>query len=223
MKSTKFNEMINIKATLTLYIIGLFFSLSACSQSIKKNNSNENKEIENQVEPSWGGTFETPEDISWRTVIPPKGELGEKLIISGTVFLSDGKTPAQDVIVYVYHTNNKGVYPKKGNEKGNGKHHGYLRGWMRTDSNGRYEFETIRPAPYESLEGGPAHIHYTIESPKYPEYWLTGLWFSDDPRVNANMNKIQRDGGFSNITTLTKDENNILRGSRNILLQKFKD
>lgn len=215
--------MINNKNTIPLCIIGLLFSLNACSQSIKKYDSNLKTEIRNQEKPSWSGTFEAPKNVSWRTVIPPKGEPGDKLIISGRVFLPDGKTPAEGVIVYVYHTNNKGVYPKKGNEKGNDKYHGYLRGWMKTDSNGNYEFETIRPAPYHSHEGEPAHIHYNIEAPDYPEYWLTGLWFSDDPRVNGYKDKIERSGGFSNIITLTKDENNVLRGTRNIILQKFED
>jgi len=201
--------MIRIKNSTTLGIVTLLLSFSTYSQSIKK--------------PSWSGTSEAQKNISWRTVIPSKEELGEKLIVSGTIYLPDGKTPAKDVIVYVYHTNNKGIYPKKGNEKGNGKYHGYLRGWMKTNANGRYEFETIRPAPYETHDGEPAHIHYTIEHPDYPEYWLTGLWFSDDPRVNSYKDKIERDGGFSNITTLTKDDNNILRGSRNIILQKLKD
>lgn len=215
--------MINIKTTITLCIIGFFFFLGACSQSTKKYDSNAKTETKNQEKPSWGGAFEAPENVSWRTVLPPKGEVREKLIISGTVFMSDRKTPAKYVLIYVYHTNHKGIYPKKGDEKGNGKHHGYLRGWMKTDSNGKYEFETIRPAPYESHDGEPAHIHYTIEHPDYPEYWLTGLWFSDDPRVASYLDKIERDGGFSNITTLIKDDNNILKGTRNIILQKFTD
>ncbi len=191
-----------------LSAIALLLSFNACSQSSKK-------------KPSWCGTFEAPKNVSWRTVISPKPEPGEKLIISGTVYLPDGKTPAKDVIIYIHHTNNKGIYPKRGNEKGNGKYHGYLRGWMKTNANGKYEFETIRPAPYNSQNPGPAHIHYNIEAPNYPEYWLTGLWFSDDPRIDKN--KIERDGGFSNITTLTKDKNNVLRGKRDILLQKFKN
>lgn len=215
--------MINKKNTITVCIIGLLFSLNACSQSIKKHDSNLKSEITNQKKPSWSGTFEVPENTTWRTIIPPIGEPGDKLIISGTVFLPDGITPAKGVIVYIHHTNNKGVYPKKGNEKGNGKYHGYLRGWMKTDSNGKYEFETIRPAPYHSHDGEPAHIHYNIEGSNYPEYWLTGLWFSDDARVNEYKDKIERNGGFSNIVTLTKDENNILRGTRNIILQIFKN
>ena len=201
--------MIRINNLTTSGIVALLLSFSAYSQSIKK--------------PSWSGTSEAPKNISWRTVIPSKEKSGEKLIVSGTIYLPDGKTPAKDVIVYVHHTNNKGIYPKKGNEKGNGKYHGYLRGWMKTDANGRYEFDTIRPAPYHSHEGEPAHVHYTIEAPNFPEYWLTGLWFSDDPRVNSYKDKIERDGGFSNITTLTKDKKNILKGTRNIILQKFKD
>lgn len=217
-----------MKATITLCIVGIFFTLNAYSQSVKKNDINLNSKITlkktNQKDCNWCGTFEVPKDVSWRTIIPPKGEPGDKLIISGTVYFPDGKTPAKDVIVYVHHTNNKGVYPKRGNEKGNGKYHGYLRGWMKTDSNGRYEFETIRPAPYHSHDGEPAHIHYNIEAPDYPEYWLTGLWFSDDSRVTDEYKKkVERNGGFSNIVTLAKDENNILRGTRNIILEKFKN
>ncbi|MGN7516066.1 MAG: intradiol ring-cleavage dioxygenase [Allomuricauda sp.] len=212
-----------MKPTTTLCISALLFSLNACSQSTKKQKPDLETSILNQDKPSWGGTFEAPTNVSWSTIIPPKGEPGEKLIISGTVFLPDGRTPAKDVIVYVYHTNNEGIYPKKGNEEGNGKYHGYLRGWMKTNANGFYEFETIRPAPYQSHDGEPAHIHYTIEAPDYPEYWLTGLWFLDDPRVTAYKDKIERDGGFSNITSLSINENNILTGTRNIILQKFED
>jgi len=209
---------------LPVLCIGVFLiSFTTCSQAIKKQKKDKETSVPKQNNPSWGGAFEVPENVSWRTIIPPKDEAGEKLIISGTVYFPDGKTPAKDVIVYVYHTNIEGIYPKKGNENGNGKRHGYLRGWMKTDTNGAYEFETIRPAAYGTQDGEPAHIHYTIEHPDYPEYWLTGLWFSDDPAVASYLDKIERDGGFSNITTLIKDENNIWRGTRNIKLQIFMD
>ena len=175
-----------------------------------------------QVNCNWCGTSEAPENVSWQTTIPPKGEPGEKLIISGTVYLPDGKTPAKDIIIYVHHTNIEGLYPKTGNEKGNGKYHGYLRGWMKTNSLGRYEFETIRPAPYQTHGGEPAHIHYNIEGAEYPEYWLTALWFDEDPRVNEEeLKKVKRDGGFSNVTSLTRDENGNLKGTRNIILETF--
>lgn len=175
-----------------------------------------------QDECNWCGTSEAPQNVSWHAIIPPEGEPGEPLIISGTVFLPDGTTPAEGAIIYIYHTNMEGVYPKKGSEKGNGKYHGYLRGWMKTDSNGKYEFATIRPAPYHSHGGEPAHIHYNVQGPQHPEYWLTALWFSDDPRITDDyLMSVKRSGGFSNVVTLKKDENNVLRGERNIIIERF--
>ncbi len=42
--------------------------------------------------------------------LPDFQERGPKLIISGTIYQSDGKTPAKDVILYVYHTDQAGRY-----------------------------------------------------------------------------------------------------------------
>ena len=215
-----------MKKSVCLSVLSLCFILASCGQNKPGNSPNQSQTTEQETasteDCNWCGTSEAPEDVTWRTVIPPTGEPGEKLIISGTVFLSDGKTPAKDAIIYVHHTNTKGTYPKRGDEKGNGQYHGYLRGWMKTDSNGRYEFETIRPAAYHSHEGEPAHIHYNIQAPGFSEYWLTALWFADDPRVNdAYRKSVKREGGFSNIITLTKDENGVLRGVRNIVLKKY--
>jgi len=95
---------------------------------------------------------------------------------------------------------------------------------MKTDLNGKYEFETIRPAPYQRHGGEPAHIHYNIQESEHSEYWLIALWFEDDPRVTADQLKtVQREGRFSNVTSLRKDDKGILRGARNILLDKFED
>ena len=214
------------KNILILCISSLSLIFNGCSQTNKKNDHKliSASIVDNNYQErcNWCGTSEAPENVNWKTIIPPKGELGEKLIISGTVYLPDKKTPAKDIIVYVHHTNKEGIYPKKGNEKGNGKYHGYLRGWMKTDANGKYEYETIRPAPYRTHGGEPAHIHYNIQGQEYPEYWLTALWFSDDPRVTENyLLKVKRSGGFSNVTSLKKDKNNVLRGERNIILERF--
>jgi len=210
------------KHILFLLSISLLVVFTACSHAKNKSKNVPILESSNQDECNWCGTSEAPENVTWNTIIPLIGEIGERLIISGIVYMPDGKTPAKDIIVYVYHTNNEGVYPKRGNEKGNGKYHGYLRGWMKTDSKGKYEFETIRPAPYHSHGGEPAHIHYNIQRPEHPEYWITALWFADDPRVTDEYLKgVKRNGGGSNVITLNKDENSVLRGVRNIILGKF--
>lgn len=217
-----------MKKIFQLSLISLCITIAAGSQTKNKadNASSQISTIKSTSQDvcNWCGTSEAPENVTWNTVIPPEGEPGERLIISGTVYLPDGKTPAKDIIVYVHHTNDEGIYPKKGDEKGNGQYHGYLRGWMKTDSKGKYEFETIRPAPYHSHGGEPAHIHYNVQGTEYSEYWLTALWFADDPRVTDEYIKnVRRSGGFSNVTSLTKDENNILRGVRNIILEKFEN
>jgi protocatechuate 3,4-dioxygenase, beta subunit len=211
---------------LILCISSLSLCLSSCSRAVQDSESTVQNDLagENVVQEdcNWCGTSEAPENVGWRAVIPPKNEPGDKLIISGTVYLPDGKSPAKDAIIYVYHTNIEGVYPKRGDEKGNGEYHGYLRGWMKTNSNGKYEFETIRPAPYHSHGGEPAHIHYTVQAEEYPEYWLTATWFANDPRVTDEYTKsVQRSGGFSNIINLTKDDQSVYRGTRDIILEIF--
>jgi protocatechuate 3,4-dioxygenase beta subunit len=161
------------------------------------------------------------DSLDWDIVIPPEDEPGERLVISGTVYMPDGKTPAEGIIVYVYHTNSEGVYPKRGDETGNGRRHGYLRGWMKTNAEGRYRFETIKPAPYPTKNRGPAHIHYTISGPDFDEYWLNSLWFEGDPLITEKEKaKVTRSGGFSNIVALTKDEDGVLHGTRDIILEE---
>lgn len=76
----------------------------------------------------WRGADEAPDSLSWQISIAPPDEPGDSLIVTGTVYRPDGRTPAPGVILYVYHTNAQGIYPKKGDETGNGRRHGYLRG-----------------------------------------------------------------------------------------------
>jgi len=196
-----------IRISTLIFLCSFFFPSNTRAQS-------------SRPECEWCGIQDAPDSIDWKTVIPPEDEPGEKLIISGTVFLEDGKVPAEGVIVYVYHTNQAGIYPKKGDETGNGRRHGYLRGWMKTNADGNYEFETIKPSPYPTQGRGPAHIHYTITPPGKSEYWLNSVWFEGDPLITEERKKnIQRTGGFSNIIKLQKDEKGVLSGVKNIILE----
>ena len=88
------------------------------------------------------GAIEAPKDVSWRTELSKDSDRGEKMLISGTVFEADGKTPAPNVLIYLYHTDIEGYYGRNGEPK-----HGRYRGWMLTDRQGGYEFQTIKPAP----------------------------------------------------------------------------
>jgi len=175
-----------------------------------------------EQESSWGGTSEAPNEVSWTTVIASPEEPGERLVVEGRVYLEDGHTPAPGVTIYAYHTNAQGEYPKRGDETGNGRLHGYLRGWMRTDSSGRYRIETIRPAPYPTHDGEPAHIHYTIQPSGGEEYWINAAWFSDDPRVTDELvSGLKRKGGSSNVMEVSRDSDGVWHGQRDIVLAVY--
>lgn len=171
---------------------------------------------------NWCGMQDAPDSVSWSTHIPPPDEPGERLIVTGTVYQEDGHMPAASVMLYVYHTNIEGVYPRRVGAKDNARYHGYLRGWMETDAEGRYRFETIRPAPYETHGGEPAHIHYTIQPPGQREYWINAAWFSDDPRVTPDaLASLKRVGGETNVMDVWQDNEGTWHGSRDIILAVY--
>jgi len=142
---------------------------------------------------------------------------GPKMKISGTVFHRDGKTPASSVIIYLYHTDQNGIYPKKGNEKGWGRRHGYLRGWTKTNSDGKYEFYTLKPAAYPS-RSNPAHVHITIKEPGLNEYYIDDILFEDDPYLTSTKRNNRRNRGGPGIISLFKNKNGLLVCKRDIVL-----
>ncbi len=166
----------------------------------------------------WCGTSEAPVELDWQTRIASEDEPGEPLVIQGRVLHADGVTPASDVVLYVYHTNAKGVYPRRGDESGNGRRHGYLRAWMRTDSEGRYRFETIRPAAYPGSTE-PAHIHAVVQEPGQPETWIDSFVFDDDPLLTERERGRLENRGGSGILNLIR-ENGFWRGQRDIILER---
>jgi protocatechuate 3,4-dioxygenase, beta subunit len=165
--------------------------------------------------------FESPlpfEKLSPVDTLPDFNEQGPKLEISGIVYLADGKTPAKNVVIYVYHTDQKGLYLKKGNETGWGKRHGYIRGWVKTGKDGYYKFYTLKPAPYPG-SNIPAHIHATIKEPDKNEYWIDEYLFDDDPLLTKEERQKQEKRGGYGIIRLASDKG-LLNGTRNIILGK---
>jgi protocatechuate 3,4-dioxygenase beta subunit len=158
------------------------------------------------------------DDLTWQTTIPPEGEPGEPLVLTGQVFQPDGRTPAAGVIIYAYHTNAEGVYPTHGGERNWARRHGYLRGWVKTGAEGRYEFRTIRPATYPS-RNAPAHIHLVVKEPGRQEYWIDQVVFEDDPLVDSQYRAERDERGGPGIIRLSKDESGTWQGRRDIVLE----
>jgi protocatechuate 3,4-dioxygenase, beta subunit len=145
---------------------------------------------------------------------------GTKLAVNGIVYKPDG-TPAAGVIIYIYHTDQTGVYPAKGDEKGWAKRHGYLRGWMKTNEKGEYKFFTLRPAPYPG-GNNPAHIHVTIKEPGKNEYWIDEYVFDDDPLLTAQERAHMQNRGGSGILKILPYYvgKSMLKSERHIYLGK---
>ena len=150
--------------------------------------------------------------------LPDFEKFEPKLKVMGTVFKSDGKTPARDVIIYIYHTNRKGIYEKKGNETGWGKRHGYIRGWVKTGADGKYAFYTFRPASYPDRQA-PEHIHVTIKEPGINEYWIDEYLFEDDPLLTAEARGREKGRGGNGIIKPERS-GNLYLVKRDIVLGK---
>lgn len=148
--------------------------------------------------------------------LPDFNDKGPKIEISGIVYQRDGMTPAKDVVLYVYHTDQKGIYPAKGNERGWAKRHGYIRGWVKTDKNGFYQFKTLRPAAYPQ-RNTEQHIHITVKEPDRNEYYLEEYVFADDPLLPKTLNAKPRGGdGVLKLTPPEKD--GVQHATRHIIL-----
>lgn len=147
--------------------------------------------------------------------LPKFQETEPKLKITGTVFKKDGKTPAENVILYIYHTNRQGIYETKGDEKGWAKRHGFIRGWVKTGKDGRYTFYTFQPASYPNASE-PQHIHLTLKEPDKNEYYLDDYVFVDDPFLTADKRKHLRNRGGSGI--MKPENDGILNIQRDIIL-----
>jgi hypothetical protein len=152
-----------------------------------------------QVDQHWWGLWneaqkQRPKTLSSRGRIAAEGEPGTPLVIRGAVFHPDGRTPEAGSVVYAYHTDSAGEYFAPGEPKRTYR----LQGWAKTDAAGRFEFVTIRPAPYPKRRI-PAHVHFTIETSQYGRQSF-GLLFADDPLVSdAERFKSSEAGRFGEV------------------------
>ena len=138
------------------------------------------------------------------------------LKLTGRVFKKDGKTPAENVILYIYHTNKKGLYISKNNAKSWGKRHGYLRGWIQTDKTGTYIFYTFRPGAYPN-RSEPEHIHLTVKEPTKNEYYMDSFVFDDDPLLTVEKREsLENRGGSGIVKPILEHE--IMTVKRDIIL-----
>ena len=172
-----------------------------------------------------GGAFENrdfifidmPEFISPVDTSPGWYEPGPQILIQGKVFHQDGTTPAANVILYYYHTDVHGIYANRTGLNATVKRHGYIRGWVKTASDGRYAIYTVRPASYPNTSI-QAHIHVTVKEPDISvPYWIDEWVFDDDPLLAHDYKDSMRHRGGSGILHLEKKED-LWVANHNIIL-----
>ena len=213
-----------MKIIVSMFITLLCIVTYSCAQK-PSTNSIANKRVKgNAGAPCEGceAIYECPvpfDKLSHQLILPDREGKGRKLTVRGIVVKADGITPAPEVIVYVYHTDQTGIYPKKGDETGWGKRHGYIRGWMRTNEKGEYTFYTLRPASYPN-DSIPAHIHITIKEPAMNEYWIDDYFFEDDPFLTIKERKKLDERGGNGILKLREIGKGEFVAERNIILGK---
>lgn len=158
---------------------------------------------------------EVPAKMTNSAVLTPVGEPGEAMEISGTIYEKDGKTPAPNVVMFVYHTDATGHYCPEDDPFAP-----RLKGYVKTGADGHYSFRSIRPAPYPN-HSEPAHIHIQIWSDSTPEHFIQETWFAGDPLIKAQDVVRHRGlGTFSPIVELTRGKDGVWRGVRDIRLEE---
>ena len=123
----------------------------------------------------------------WSTgVLYTANEPGTKIIIKGHVTNAQGK-PIANASIHIFQTDSHGYYtPLDSAEKKMGEPDARLFCFLKTDSNGNFEINTIRPASYPLQYNGrtiPQHVHNNITAAGYKDKNLQ-MVFDDDPAMN---------------------------------------
>lgn len=137
---------------------------------------------------------------------------GDKIIVNGTLYGGVGNnTPIANAMIEVWHADNGGTY----HPVGDGNVSDYqasqitLRGFVTTNAQGQYTFESIRPGLYP---GRPRHFHYRVTANGY-QTLVTQIYFSGDSRTaDENIDNCR-------IIDFTQNSQGVYSGTANINLQ----
>jgi protocatechuate 3,4-dioxygenase beta subunit len=151
-------------------------------------------------------------------VLARSDEPGQRLRLSGRVLAVDGVTPVGGVVIYAHHTNAEGLYANGSSETLWSRRHGRLRGWVKSDADGRYAFETVKPAPYPDMTM-PAHIHVFIQEPGRQPYYIDDVVFAGEFKVDAAYRAAQELRGGTGIVSLSLGPDGALQAVRDIRLE----
>ncbi len=116
----------------------------------------------------------------FRSTLFDKGAKGERLVVSGTVVARNGR-PLKNAVIDIWQCNADGRYDNDDPRHPPKKDQFVLRGKVKTNDKGEYQFTTIKPVPYGIGEGQfrPAHIHLKASREGYAAL-TTQIYFKGD-------------------------------------------
>ena len=122
-----------------------------------------------------------------------------KLKITGTIYESDGITPAKDIILYIDQADENGDFDLR---YSNEKRYVYNRGWIKTDADGTYTFYTYIPGNdrrYNQMQ----QLFPIIKEPSKDAYEIASFLFDEDPFLTKTCRKrMAKKGDLSRILKL---------------------
>ena len=145
--------------------------------------------------------------------IPDFEAKSQKLKITGTIYESDGVTPAKNVLLFIHHTDENGNFELKRQNKKRYVHH---RGWVKTDADGKYTFYTFIPGNYMN-SNELKQILPIVKEPNKPEYKIETFLFDDDPLLTGKCRTKVEETNPNRILKLNKKEG-LFEATRDIVL-----
>jgi protocatechuate 3,4-dioxygenase beta subunit len=146
--------------------------------------------------------------------VPDYMSKSNKLKITGTIYKSDGVTPAKDVLLYIEQPDENGDFDLREKDDERYVHH---RAWVRTDADGQYTIFTFVPGSDRRFHQ-PQQIFPLIKEASGPAYALETFLFSEDPVLTKSCRKkIAQSGDPSRILVL-KNEDGLLVAQKDIVL-----
>ena len=148
--------------------------------------------------------------------IPDYETKTNKLKITGTIYESDGVTPAKDVILYVEQPDENGDFDLR---ETNDKRYVYHRSWVKTDANGRYTLYTFIPGGdrrFNQLQ----QVYPIIKEATKEAYVIETFLFDEDPLLTKTCRKRMAKKGDPTRILKLKSEDGIFVAERNITLKK---
>ena len=197
-----------MKNLLSLFCIVCFYSAFNVI-SAQDLNANNNSPI-----------YDRSEDLlSNIDTIPDYRSKTNKLKLTGTIYKSDGITPASDVVLFIEQPNENGDFELR---KTGDKRYVFHRSWVKTDADGNYTIHTFVPGNdrrYNQLQ----QIFPIVKEPSKQEYKLETFLFDEDPLLTKRCRKrIKKKSDVTRILKLKK-EDGILVAQRDIILASVED